>query len=544
MVKTLTATVIVAIYLRLSRDDQNGSTESMSIAHQREMLLNYCNERGWNVYDIYIDDGYSGTTYDRPSFKRMIEDIEAGHINLVLTKDLSRLGRNYVMTGQYTDFFFPEHGVRYVAVNDGYDSEQEDNDIAPFKNILNEMYAKDISKKVRSARAVSAKQGKFMGSKPPYGYVKSPEDKHQLIIDPQTVEIVQRLFREFAGGDSARQIAERLNNEAIDTPAAHYFKQTGKRSTQQNANTRWGSATIMQLLKNQVYIGDMVQCKRKVSSFKTKKRLVTNPDGWVTVEGTHEAIIDKPTWECVQRRIAATRQTRNRNTVSAKSNGEISLFGGIIRCADCGASMAYNRRARKDGSELEFYCCSRYANSGAKSCSMHYTDMAVLKAVLLADIQHHARQAVQDEQAMTDRLLARCGAEQEKKQAANGKALCKAQERMVFIEETAKRLYEDKVTGEIPESLFKKMAGNYEKEMLELEARTAELQSTMQAEESREGDVQQWLALIKECADLTDLDRPTAFQLIDHVAVHECENEAGAKSVTIRVKYNFVGYLE
>jgi DNA invertase Pin-like site-specific DNA recombinase len=173
--QSITKEVYVAIYLRLSRDDQNGNAESMSIGHQRDMLMAYCEERGWKVYDIYVDDGFTGTNFERPGFQRMIEDIKEGYISVVLTKDLSRLGRNYVMTGQYTDFFFPEHGVRYVAVNDSYDSAKDDNDIAPFKNILNEMYAKDISKKVRSVRQLSAKQGKFMGSKPPFGYVKSPE---------------------------------------------------------------------------------------------------------------------------------------------------------------------------------------------------------------------------------------------------------------------------------------------------------------------------------------------------------------------------------
>jgi len=188
-------TVIVAIYLRLSRDDNNSNLESMSISNQRDYLVSYAEERGWKIYDIYVDDGYSGTTFERPGFKRMIADIEAGHINCVLTKDLSRLGRNYVETGQYTEFFFPKHGVRYIAINDNVDTAHDDNDIAPFKNILNEMYAKDISKKVRSARTTSAKQGKFMGSQAPYGYVKSPEDRHKLVIDPVASEIIRRIFR-------------------------------------------------------------------------------------------------------------------------------------------------------------------------------------------------------------------------------------------------------------------------------------------------------------------------------------------------------------
>ena len=354
--QSITKEVYVAIYLRLSRDDQNGGAESMSISNQRDMLMEYCEERRWKVYDIYVDDGFTGTNFERPGFQRMIEDIKEGYIGVVLTKDLSRLGRNYVMTGQYTDFFFPEHGVRYVAVNDSYDSAKEDNDIAPFKNILNEMYAKDISKKVRSVRKTSAKQGKFMGSKPPFGYIKSPEDKHLLVIDPPAAEIVKRLFREFAGGDSGRNIATKLNDEGVDTPAEYYFKQTGKRATR--GGQQWGSMTIMQLLKNQVYIGNMVQGKRKVSSFKTKKRLVTNPDDWIIVEDTHEPIIDRLTWDCVQRRIGSTRRAHSNNTIKVSGADEVNIFSGIIRCADCGAAMAFNRKVEKSGVVRRFYRCS------------------------------------------------------------------------------------------------------------------------------------------------------------------------------------------
>ena len=242
----------VGIYCRLSRDDNNGSSESMSISNQRQMLLSYIQERGWRLGDTYIDDGYSGTTFERPDFQRLIGDIETGRINLVITKDLSRLGRNYVMTGQYTDFFFPQFGVRYIAVNDNYDSKNTDNDIAPFKNILNEMYAKDISKKVRSARQTSAKQGKFMGSQPPFGYIKSPANKHLLIPDEEAAQIICRIFKEFANGDSGRHIAGILNDERIPSPAVYYYGKLGKTHPNPKISNTWGSATIIQLLKNEV----------------------------------------------------------------------------------------------------------------------------------------------------------------------------------------------------------------------------------------------------------------------------------------------------
>ncbi len=541
--QTITKEIYVAIYLRLSRDDQNGNTESMSISNQRDMLMSYCNERGWKIYDIYVDDGFTGTNFERPGFQRMIGDIEEGYISVVLTKDLSRLGRNYVMTGQYTDFFFPEHGVRYVAVNDSYDSAKEDNDIAPFKNILNEMYAKDISKKVRSVRQTSAKQGKFMGSKPPFGYVKSPEDKHLLIIDPPAAEIVKRLFREFAGGDSGRNIAAKLNAEGVDTPAKYYFKQTGKRSTRGGNGQQWGSCTIMQLLRNQVYIGDMVQCKRKVSSFKTKKRLVTSPEDWVIVEDTHEAIIDRFTWECVQRRMNSTKRASSHHSIRVNSTDEVNIFSGIIRCADCGAAMAFNRKVGKSGAERRFYRCSRYANSGSKSCSMHTIDADTLESIILSDIQYYAQTAITDEKKLMDRLMSFSGQERRNEKAAQEKILRDATNRISFIEDASKRLFEEKITGNVPDSLFKKILADYERELSELEDKSADIRQRIKEEASGESGVKKWMGLIKDCVCIGRLDRATAFQLSDHVDVHEQTDENGHKSQSIQVNYNFVGCL-
>jgi len=489
--QSITKEVYVAIYLRLSRDDQkNGSAESMSITNQRDMLIAYCEERGWKIYDIYIDDGFTGTNFERPGFLRMVEDIKEGCISVVLTKDLSRLGRNYVMTGQYTDFFFPEYGVRYVAVNDSYDSDRDDNDIAPFKNILNEMYAKDISKKVRSARQTSAKQGKFMGSKPPYGYVKSPENKHLLVIDPPAAEIVYRLFREFACGESGRNMATKLNAEGVDTPAEYYFKQTGKRSTRGDSKQQWGCSTILQLLRNQVYIGDMVQCKRKVSSFKTKKRLLTNADNWVIVEDTHEPIVDRFTWESVKRRMDEAKRTDTPNPIRVNSTNEISVFSGIIRCADCGAAMAFNRKVTKSGVVRRFYRCSRYANSGSKSCSMHTIDADTLESIILSDIQHYAQTAILDEDGLTERLLSFSGREHRNEKAAQEKVLLDAKSRITFIEDASKRLFEEKISGNVPESLFKKMLTDYERELSALEEKYVNLRACVQEAGSRETDVQ------------------------------------------------------
>jgi len=430
-----------------------------------------------------------------------------------------------------------------VAVNDSYDSAKDDNDIAPFKNILNEMYAKDISKKVRSVRQMSAKQGKFMGSKPPFGYVKSPEDKHLLVIDPLAAEIVKRLFREFAGGDSGRNIAAKLNGEGVDTPAEYYFKQTGKRSTRGDNGQQWESCTIIQMLRNQVYIGDMVQCKRKVLSFKTKKRLVTSPDDWVIVEDTHEPIIDRLTWDCVQRRLDSTGRAHSNHTIKVNSTDEVNTFSGIIRCADCGAAMAFNRKVEKSGAVRRFYRCSRYANSGSKSCSMHTIDADTLESIILADIQYYAQTAITDENKLYDRLLSFSGQECKNEKAAQEKALRDATNRISFIQDASKRLFEEKITGNVPGSLFKNMLADYEQEINALEEKAENIRWQLHDQESSEVNVQKWMELIKDCVSIDRLDRATAFQLIDNVAVHEQADERGHKSQSIQVKYNFVGCL-
>lgn len=319
----------VGIYCRLSRDDHNGTLESMSIANQRQVLVDYVTEKGWTLRDCYIDDGYSGTNFDRPDFKRMIHDAEIGKIDCIITKDLSRLGRNYVEAGYYTEEYFIEHDIRFIAINDGIDTMHDNNDIAAFHHVLNEFYPKQVSKKVKQVKKKSAEQGKFMGSQAPYGYMKSPEDKHVLIIDEEAAAIVRRLFNEFANGDSARMIADKLNAEGINTPRFYHYEKMGRTNPLTEEKNVWGSATITQLLKNQVYIGNMVQGKRQVVSFKTKKMRTVPPENWIVVENTHTPLIEKSLWERVQKRLSNPNKKIRRTKINT-----VGLFSGIVKCSD------------------------------------------------------------------------------------------------------------------------------------------------------------------------------------------------------------------
>ena len=281
----------VGIYARLSRDDNNGNLESMSIGNQRQMLSDYVKEKGWNLVEEYVDDGFSGTNFDRPDFKRLVKDIEKGHINCVVTKDLSRLGRNYSMTGYYTDEYFPEQNVRYIAINDGVDTMGANNDFAAFHNVINEYYPRDISRKVRQVKKANAAKGMFMGSRAPYGYKKSLANKYQLIIDEDVAHIVLRIFSDIANGENGRRIAGRLNAEGLPCPRAYYYQNIDKENPRKEESMVWGSASVLNIIKNHVYIGDMVQGQRQVISFKSKKRRVTDPDEWIIVENTYEAIL-------------------------------------------------------------------------------------------------------------------------------------------------------------------------------------------------------------------------------------------------------------
>lgn len=526
----------VGIYCRLSRDDNNGNAESMSIANQKQMLAAYVEERGWTLEETYMDDGYSGTTFDRPDFQRMIGDIQSGRINMVITKDLSRLGRNYVMTGQYTDFIFPQYGVRYIAVNDSVDTLRDDNDIAPFKNILNEMYAKDTSKKISSARRVSAKQGKFMGSKAPFGYIKSPEDKYKLIVDEKTGDIVKRIFNLFASGESARHIATMLNEESVLSPRALYYESIGKTNPNTQESDTWSSAGVMQLMRNPVYIGNMVQGKRRVTSFKTKQREVTPKDEWIIVENTHEALVDMETWEAVQERISSNKRARVSHT------GEISLFSGIVRCGDCGAAMVFNTKKYKNRT-YQIYKCSRYVDHGKAVCTLHSIALSDLEVSVLLDIQNCAKLAVYDRDLLLQRLINLNNRGQQKELAKAEATLTTSIKRLEKVDMLIRKLFEEKCMGNMPDSIFKKLMLDYEREKEVLSGDEDEAKRVMLKLRSQTQNVGACLERLKGYMQIESLDRKIVTDLIHSIDVYEAKKIGGVKQQAITVHYRLAGNL-
>ena len=526
----------VGIYCRLSRDDNNGNLESMSIGNQKQILADYVKEKGWSLRDIYIDDGYSGTTFDRPDFKRMIRDVECGKIDCIITKDLSRLGRNYVKTGYYTEEYFAEKNVRYIAVNDSIDTMHSNNDIAPFQNILNEWYPKDISKKVRQVKKTSARQGKFMGSKSPYGYVKSPSDKHNLIVDDEAARIIKRIFNEFAHGDNGRQIANRLNDENVDSPRAYHYKCIGQENPNPNESNTWCSNTILQLLKNPVYIGNMVQGKRQVVSFKSKRREFTEPEDWIIVENTHEALIDIDVWESVQKCLKVKKKVRT------NSQAEISLFAGVLRCSNCGGSLSFSAK-RLAHSVKYIYKCGTYANHGKSVCTPHYVLESTLSEIVMNDIKMYATIAANDERILTKKLLSSANEDQEKELQFYKSKIREQKNHISVIDNNMKKLFEQKCAGNMSDNVFKTLLSDYDKEKSLLENKIPEMLTTLSTLENTTQDVTKWLALIKKYIKIESLDRNTVVELIDTITVSEPYEQDGEKHQTIEIKYKFVGCL-
>lgn len=527
----------VGIYCRLSRDDHNGNLESMSIANQRQVLVDYVTEKGWTLRECYIDDGYTGTNFDRPDFKRMIQDAESGKIDCIITKDLSRLGRNYVQSGYYTEEYFIEHNIRFIAINDGIDTMNENNDIAAFHHVLNEFYPKQVSKKVRQVKKKSAEQGKFMGSWAPYGYMKSPEDKHILIVDEEAAIIVRRLFNEFAGGNSARMMADSLNDEGISTPRFYHYEKLGRANPLKEEKNVWGSATILQLLRNQVYIGNMVQGKRQVLSFKTKKMRNVNPQDWIVVENTHTPLVDRSTWDRVQEKLS-----QHHKKIRRTKNDTVGLFSGIIKCSDCGMPLAYMRRKLKDR-EKGVYRCSKYNNNGSKACSSHYIDEEYISAFVLDDIRNYAQLAANKREELAEKLykaLKKANSSESSMISAKIKSI---EKRLFEVDDRIKSLYEDKCLGKIPEDIALGLIKNFTAEKNELEAKLPTLKKKIADINETVGNINEWLDMISSYENITELDREIVCGLVESVTVFEKDRSETPVTQEIKIEYRFIKNL-
>lgn len=522
-----------AIYCRLSKDDELDG-ESASIANQRSMLEDYCKRQGWEVVAVYQDDGYTGLNMERPDMQKMLKAVEKKQINLIVTKDLSRLGRNYLQTGHLIEDFFPRNGVRYIAMNDGIDTMKDNNDIAPFKNLLNEFYSKDISKKVHSSYLLKAQQGQFTGCVAPFGYVKDPEDKNHLLVDEETAPIVKEIFRYAAEGHGPNFIRRKLEEEQVPCPT-WWNRQRGIRNTRtkwekkdpENGSYIWDFSVIKSLLMNPVYFGAIASQKTnyrfKIGTISDKR-----PEEWIVVEGQHEPIIDKVTFDTVQRKL----KDRQRPGQS----GEISLFAGLVKCGECGKALTIRNTNAKHPQRI--YSCKTYNAFGKTHCTQHRIDFDTLYSLVLNKIRDCARAALMDSDAVAGKLSDTCEAEQRGQKEALERSLTRDEERIDILEKMVLRLYEDMVAGRISEANFNRMLKKTQDEQAELKKRVEEGRSRLSDEFRMSSDARQWKEAIQEYADITELDAPTLNRLIREIIVHETVDEDNTRHISVEIHFN------
>ena len=535
---------LVGIYCRLSKDDGTDN-ESASIATQKSILTDYVKKQGWHLAKTYVDDGYSGTNFQRPSFQNMIKDIENGLINCVITKDLSRLGRNYLDCGLYLEVFFPEHNVRYIAVNDGVDTlNKSAMDITPFRNILNEMYSADVSVKIKSAYRARFQQGKFMGTYAPYGYIKDPADHNHLLIDDKVAHVVREIFDLALAGNGIAKIRKHINKQHVLRPAAYAAEQGAagyERYFEDNEENRyiWSENSVRGILRSPIYAGNLAGYKRIAANMKSKKRPSKLPEEWEVIPDTHEGIVTQEEFDTVQQLMTSRRREKNKG-------GFENIFSGVIKCADCGyalRAMSANRRKRPDIIDCVQYTCNNYGRYGNVMCTAHAIEARDLFNAVLADINRFADMAVNDERAVRA-IEKRLTETDQSKAKAMEKERKKLNKRLAELDRLFSSLYEDKVMERITERNFEMMSGKYQKEQLEIEARLREVTETLNESYEKSQGIRDFLSLIRNYQGLKELDATVVNALIDKILVSEREKSTdGTVKQEIKIYYKFIGFV-
>ena len=529
---------ITAIYCRLSRDDGT-ETESNSIGNQKKMLTQKAKELGLTNTKYYVDDGYTGTNFNRPAFQELLDDIEMGYISVVIVKDLSRLGRDYVAVGQYTDNYFPEHNVRFIAVNDMVDSDEGENEIAPFKNVMNEMYARDISRKVRSAHRIRGNMGEPL-SQPPYGYMKSPENKKKWIIDTEAAEVVRDIYRMCLDGMGNEAIARELQNRQVLIPMAYWQSKglnRGGKKTQPNPY-KWCKTTVQKILAQQEYCGDVINFKTYSKNFKNKTRIDNPVKNWKIFKDVHEPIIDRDTWETVQKLTARTKRRAPK-----KENARKHIFSGLIRCADCGSNMSYHTNTvNKD---IHYFSCSNYVKDTRGTCqARHYIRADALEQIVVFELKRLAIMLQQDEKLLAEILEKKTHKDfYDEKKFLEGE-LQKAIVRQQTVASLYEKLYEDNATGKVTDEWFTHMSHKYEVERAELKVKIFNLREKVANMQTVQHSKDMFIGAVRKFLDMETITAPLIHELIDHIDVYEAEGKGKNKTQRVVIHYNFVGYLE
>lgn len=531
---------ITALYERLSRDDEQAG-ESNSIQNQKKYLEEYARQKGLRNIRHFYDDGYSGTNFNRPGFAALLEEIEAGRVETLVVKDLSRFGRNYLQVGYYTEILFPKKGVRFIAINNNVDSATpQDNDFTPFLNIMNEWYAKDTSNKIKAIFKSRMKDGMRCSGSIPYGYKRKPDDKQTLIVDEPAAEVVSKIFRLACQGNSTTAIAEILTAEQVLIPAAYAAQHNPKNCRHKSVKDpcRWNATTVGYILDRQEYLGHTVLGKSICENFKTKQRRAATPDELMIFPDTHEAIIDQDTWN-IARKIRMKKKPR-------AANGTYShRLSGLVYCADCGARMGFISPDAKHGDKHydsdSAFQCGNYRSSVAE-CVSHYVKTSVLEAAVLQAIQTVSKYVLENEAEFIDQLRAVWNEHQTRATNSGQQELAEARKRMSDLDGKIQKLYESALNGLLPERQAQRMIQQYDEEQILLEKRIEELESLVQQDEIKEVDTSRFIALVKKYRDCEELTDTMLYAFIDRIEVHEA---TGGRTVyrqqKIDIHFNFIG---
>ena len=526
---------ITALYCRLSRDDELQG-DSNSIINQRAILQKYADDNGFGNTMVFVDDGYSGTNFERPDWQRLISLAEDGKIGTVIVKDMSRLGRDYLKVGYYTEVFFPGVDIRFIAINNGVDSaNQQDSDFTPFLNIINEWYAKDTSKKIRAVFKAKGQSGKPLCTNPPYGYVKDPEDKSRWIIDPEAAEVVREIFSLCVQGYGPTQISKELTRRKIENPVAHARRLgiTIPAKPLDEEPCIWHDSTVARLLTRIEYLGHTANFKTYRKSYKNKKQMHNDPSEWQIFENTHEAIIDQETFDIVQK----IRDGRRRLTPM----GEMPILSGMLFCADCGAKL-YQVRGRGWEHSQEYFVCATYRKQKGK-CSSHQIRNVVIEQLLLEDIRRVTSYAREHEDEFVRLVTQKTKQETERNLRESKKELEAAKARVSKLDGIIQRLYEDNIEGKVSDERFAKLTATYEAEQRELERRIAELQSFMANAKNESLGVDTFLTLVRKYTDIKELDAELIRVFVEKILVYKAEKVDGHRVQCIKIIYNGIGEI-
>jgi len=526
---------ITALYCRLSRDDELAG-DSNSIVNQKAILKKYADDNGFRNTSFFVDDGFSGTNFERPDFQRMVSEMDEGRIGTIIVKDMSRLGRDYLKVGYYTEVAFPNADVRFIAINNGVDSaNQQDSDFTPFLNIINEWYAKDTSKKIRAVFKSKGQSGKPLCTNPPYGYVKSAEDKLKWVVDKEAAEVIKDIFKMCMMGLGPTQIARKLEQRCVEVPTVHLNRMGINTPARQPDNPyAWQSRTVADILAKMEYLGHTVNFKTYKKSYKSKAKVWNDPEDWEVFENTHEAIIDEATWDVVQKiREGKRRPSRM---------GEMGALSGMMYCADCGAKL-YQVRANGWTHDKEYFVCATYRKKKGL-CSSHQIRNVVIEELVMDDLKRVIAFASEHEREFVE-LVQR---DSEKKRAADMRLAQKeyeqGQSRIAALDKIMQRLYEDHVMEKISEERFSRMSADYEAEQKALVERATVLKAMLDATKERALNIDRFLTRVKGYTDFTELDGEIIREFIEKIIVYKAEKVDGVRTQRIQIIYNCIGAVE